>query len=78
MDTSNDIICLIRYGGLERNNGNIKVSSIVAHNTETNGRIKTSLYSLYLKGILMLIEDFIALFATNIFFIPYKIFSQSK
>ena len=78
MDTSNGIICPIRYGGLGRNKGNFKVCSIVAHNMETNGRIKTSQYSLYLKGILMLLGDLIALFVIKSFCIPYKILSQTN
>jgi len=75
MDTNNDIICLIRYGGLGRYNDNFKACSIIAHVMETNERIKTSPYSLYLKGILMLLGELIALFVINLFCIPYKIFS---
>lgn len=78
MDTSNDIICQMRYGGHGRYNGNFRVCSIVAYNMETNGRIKTSRYNLYLKGISLLLGKFIVLFVIYLFCIPYKIFSQNK
>lgn len=75
MGTINDIICPIRYGEPGRYNGNFKVCSIVAHTVETNGRNKTSRYSLYLKGVLMLLGESIALFVIKRFFMPHKIFS---
>jgi hypothetical protein len=78
MDTSNGIMCPIRHGGLGKYKGNFKVCSIVAHNMETNGRIKTIRYDLYLKGVLMLLRDLIALFVIKLFCIPYKTVSQTN